>query len=70
MKKTLAALVAGLALSLSVGIAAVTALLGCVLGVFYGWAAYTSPGGTALDWADFLPRFGLAVGVVVLTMLQ
>ncbi|WP_068429365.1 ABC transporter permease [Piscicoccus intestinalis] len=39
-------------------------------GVFYGWAAYTSPGGTALDWADFLPRFGLAVGVVVLTMLQ
>lgn len=39
-------------------------------GLAYGWAPYTSPGGTGLDWADFGPRLALAVTVIVVTLLQ
>lgn len=55
-------------------VVAATALLAgwslLVGGVAYGWAPYTSPGGTGLDWAQFLPRLALAVTAICLTLLQ
>lgn len=39
-------------------------------GIAYGWADYTSPGGTGLTWPEFAPRFALAVVVVAVTLLQ
>ncbi len=39
-------------------------------GLAYGWSAYTSPGGTTLEWAQFAPRFALAVLVIAVTLLQ
>ena len=39
-------------------------------GIAYGWADYTSPGGTGLTWLEFAPRFALAVAVVAVTLLQ
>lgn len=48
-------------------------LAACALlvgGLAYGWSAYTSPGGTGLEWVDFLPRFALAVAVIAVTLLQ
>lgn len=39
-------------------------------GLAYGWTSYTSPGGLTLGWAEFLPRFALAVGVIFVTLLQ
>lgn len=56
------------------GTAAATALLvGWTLvvgGLAYGWPSYTSPGGTGLDWPQFLPRLLLAVAVITVTLLQ
>ncbi|WP_226345484.1 ABC transporter permease [Agilicoccus flavus] len=56
------------------GVVAATTLLAAwsllVGGVAYGWEPYTSPGGTGLDWAAFLPRLGLAVAAICVTLLQ
>lgn len=55
-------------------VVAATALLAgwslLVGGIAYGWEPYTSPGGTGLDWSQFLPRLALAVTAICLTLLQ
>ncbi|HET7398844.1 MAG TPA: ABC transporter permease [Intrasporangium sp.] len=38
-------------------------------GVAYGWAPLTSPLGEDLSWAELLPRLGIAVGYVFVTLL-
>ena len=39
-------------------------------GVAYGWTSYSSPVGTSLEWAEFLPRLALAAAVVAINLVQ
>jgi ABC-2 type transport system permease protein len=39
-------------------------------GVAYGWAPFTNPAGGILEWSEFLPRFALIVGYLVVYLLQ
>lgn len=39
-------------------------------GLAYGWDGYTSPTGSVLPWAEFLPKLMMAVLAVFLTLLQ
>jgi ABC-2 type transport system permease protein len=39
-------------------------------GVAYGWAPFTNPAGGILEWSEFLPRFAVIVGYLVVYLLQ
>ena len=39
-------------------------------GIAYGWAPFTNPAGGVLEWSEFLPRFAVIVGYLVVYLLQ
>lgn len=39
-------------------------------GLSYGWAPLTNPAGGVLTWSEFAPRMALAVGYLIVFMLQ
>lgn len=39
-------------------------------GLAYGWAPFTNPAGGVLEWSEFLPRFAVIIGYLVVFLLQ
>ncbi len=39
-------------------------------GLAYGWAPFTNPAGGILEWSDFLPRYAVTMGYLVVSLLQ
>lgn len=55
-------------MAVSVVLLALWSLL--VGGLAYGWAPFTNPAGGVLEWSQFLPRYAVVVGYLVMFLLQ
>ncbi|MBW3086870.1 hypothetical protein KEM60_03099 [Austwickia sp. TVS 96-490-7B] len=66
-------LTAKLVVAVGSTVVAVVALVAWSLlvgGIAYGWGPYVAVGGATLEWADFVPRLGLATAAIAVALLQ